>query len=285
MVKYTIYLEPGPWRPFGHLLADGVIVGQGSLETLQEYKLKYETGEITPMMLKATTTYNSGKAAKSWRWSYSKLKNFEACPKKHWHTDLAKDLEEEEDNEAMAAGNLLHKAFHMRLGPKRIPFSKEYAKHEPWALKVLNGLTSTDKLLVEQKLAIREDYGPTGFFDNDAWYSGIADVLKIRGPVCWSGDWKTGKVLDDSVQLALTAQAIFSHHPEVQFIRSEYVWLKEDATTTLDMKRSDLPGLWAGVLPRVALMKRAHDTGEYPPQPGGLCRRYCGVKQCVHHGG
>ncbi len=282
MVKYTIYLEPGPWRPFGHLLADGVIIGQGALETLQEYKRKYETGEI---MLKATTTYNSGKPKKSFRWSYSKLKNFEACPKKHWHTDLAKDIAEEEDSEAMLAGNVLHKHFANRLGPKRIVFPKGFEKYEPHALRVLDGLTSTDKLLVEQKLAIREDYGPTGFFDGDAWYSGIADVLKIRGPICWSGDWKTGKVLDDHVQLALAGAAVFAHHPEVQFIRSEYIWLKDDAKTTIDMKRSDLPGLWAGVLPRVMTYKHAVDTATFPPQPGGLCRRYCGVTQCAHHGG
>ena len=189
MVKYTIYLEPGKWaRPFGHLLADGVIIGQGSLETLQEYKLKYETGEITPMhvpQIKATTTYANGKPTKSWRWSYSKLKNFEACPKKHFHVDLAKDAAEpEEENEAMMFGNQLHKAFAMRLGPKKVPLGSAFAKYEVHAQRVEKNVTSGDILLVEQKLAIREDYGPTGFFDNDAWYSGIADVLKIRGPIC-----------------------------------------------------------------------------------------------------
>lgn len=224
----------------------------------------------------AVTTYNK---PKPFAWSYSRLKNFETCPKRSWHLDIKKDIKEEE-SEQLRYGNDLHKALAERLSQNK-PLPPAYAQFESWAAKVG---TPGGKLLVEQKLAITADFGPCEFFSKDAWYRGIGDVIKIVGPVALILDWKTGKLLEDSVQLALMAQCVFAHYPDVQKVRSEFIWLKEDATTRGDFSREDMPGLWVSLHPRVEAMKQAHETTTYPAKPGPLCRRWCPVTVCPHHG-
>ena len=109
-------------------------------------------------------------------------------------------------------------------------------------------------------------------------------MLKIAGTVALAVDWKTGKVIDDAPQLALLAACIFAHHPNVMKVRSEFIWLKEDASTRKDFERDEMAGIWKGLWPRIEALKFAHETNTYPAKPGFLCRRYCPVTTCPHHG-
>lgn len=224
------------------------------------------------------TTTSPGKP-KPFAWSYSKLKNFETCPKRNWHVDIAKDFREEE-SEQLTYGNTLHKVLAEAVGGSK-PLPAPFKHLQVWVDKIK---ASGAKVLVEQQMAINEDFGPTTWFGDDVWYRGIADVIVISGPVAMAVDWKSGKILEDGVQLALMAACIFAHHPQVEKIRTEFIWLKQDATTRADFSRADLASVWAGVLPRVATMKAAHDQMNFPPHPGPLCRRYCPVTSCPYHG-
>ena len=218
--------------------------------------------------------------AKPFTWSYSRLKNFETCPKRHFHVDIAKDVKEDE-SEQLKWGDLVHKsaAKHLGAGTKLPPGVDKVLR--PWCERLRS---TPGTLLVEQKLAITKDFGPTDFFAKDVWYRAIGDVIKINGPVALVLDWKTGKILEDSVQLALTAQCVFAHHPDIQRIRSTFVWLKEDAETSEDFERSDMPNLWRAIWHRLEALREAHERQEYPPKPGFLCRRWCPVTKCPHHG-
>lgn len=228
-------------------------------------------------MINTTTTRSK---PKPFAWSYSKLKNYETCPKRHYHVDVAKDIKEEE-SEHITYGNAVHKALANAIsGKEALP--KPFAHLQPWVDKFGHGIGGT--VLVEQQLAITEDLNPTTWFGKDAWYRGIADVIKIVGEVAAVLDWKTGKISEDGVQLALMAQCVFAHHPEVQKIRTEFVWLKEDATTRADFARDDMVSVWAGLLPRVTLLKGAYEGANFPAKPGYLCRRFCPVTSCPHHG-
>lgn len=227
-----------------------------------------------------TTLITTRNKPKSFAWSYSKLKNFESCPKRSWHLDIAKDVKDEE-SEHIAYGNAVHKALAARIGDERTALPEPFKGLEKWAERVLK---SDGKIYVEQQLAITSDFGQTTWFGSDAWYRGIADVIKIVGPVALAMDWKTGKVLEDGVQLALMAQCVFAHFPEVQKIRTEFIWLKEDATTRADFTREDMVKVWAGVLPRVKMLEEAHKMTTFPPKPGNLCRKWCPVTQCPHQG-
>lgn len=218
-------------------------------------------------------------AVKPFAWSYSKVKNFESCPRRYKRVDVDKAFKDE--SEQLDFGNKLHDALAAYIG-KGTTLPSAFAAYKNWADKVKDGDGFT--ILVEQKYAIRQDMSPTTWFGKDVWYRGIADVVKMCGPVALAVDWKTGKVLEDGVQLALMAQCLFSHYPELQVIRTEFIWLKEDATTREDFKRDDMASIWAGVLPRVAALQHAHTTNEFNPKPGYLCRKFCPVIDCEHNG-
>lgn len=225
---------------------------------------------------------------KPFSWSYTKLKNFEVCPKRHYNVDIVKAYKEKE-GEQLLWGNAVHKAMAARCGEKAVPLPKSMEGYEKWAGRVV---TPPGKILVEQQLAIDENFTATSWFDSDAkkegrplpWYRGVADVLKLNGAVALAIDWKTGKVLDDAPQLALLAACIFAHYPEVKVIRTEFIWLKEDAQTRQDFRRADMAAFWRGIYPRIETLENAHKTSDYPPKPGYLCRSYCPVTSCPHCG-
>lgn len=219
---------------------------------------------------------------KPFTWSYSRLKNFETCPKRHWHLDIAKDVKEEE-SEQLSWGNFVHAALAKRIS-KSEPLPKGMEEYETWCEKILKDSDDAE-ILVEQKLAITKEFDPCGYFDANVWFRSVGDVIKISGAVALIADWKTGKILEDGSQLALAAQCVFSHHPSVHAVRSEFIWLKEDATTSQIFKREDMPGVWNAIFPRIRSLECAARDMSYPPKPGGLCRRFCPVTQCPHHGG
>lgn len=229
-------------------------------------------------MIQMKTT---GRKPKPFSWSYSKLKNFEACPKKSYHVDHAKDIKEPESDE-LRYGNTVHDVLAKAISGKE-PLPKHFSNMQEWVDRVTSG--GYDEILVENKLALREDLSACEFFDNDAWYRGVADVIKKAGPVAAVVDWKTGKIKEDGVQLALMAACVFAHHPEIQMCRTEFVWLKEGgAITRADFSRNDMVSVWNGVLPRVAQLRNAVENHNFPPKPGFLCRKWCPVEKCPHWG-
>lgn len=236
--------------------------------------------------MQVVTTRNK---PKPFAWSYSRLKNFETCPKRHWHVDIQRDVKEEE-GEALLWGNAVHKSLADRIS-KNVALPKGMEKYESWCTRILTG-EGNAKILVEQQLAINKDFGKTAWFPSDAdkagtgdpWYRGIGDVIKIVGPVALVVDWKTGKIVEDSQQLALMAACVFAHFPDIMKVRSEFIWLKEDANTRADFHRNEMVVMWQNLWPRIAALKHAAETTTYPPKPGGLCKRYCPVKACPHFG-
>ena|SRR5579859_2912853 len=230
-------------------------------------------------------------ATKLWSWSYSKLKNYEACPRKHYEVDLAKTFAETQDadpDSALNWGNRVHDTFAKVLkGELLMP--AEMAMYQHWIDRIKNG---PGKLLVEQKYAITKDFQKTSWFANDVWVRMIGDVVRIDEPftdrhgnryrLALVVDWKTGKIVEDSVQLMLMAQALFSHYPDLTHVRSEFVWLKDDCTTPEVFTRQEVANQWLGLLDRVSSLESAHLTQSYPPKPGRLCKRYCPVQSCPY---
>jgi hypothetical protein len=222
---------------------------------------------------------------KPFTWSYSKLKNFEACPKKHYEIDLRPKNDplkvKEEESDQLLWGNIVHKGFEDRLGPKKVPLPESMKIYEPWAQRVEEG---PGDIHVEVKLALTKQFGTCGYFAPDVWFRAKGDVIKVHGRVARIIDWKTGKIVEDSCQLALSAACTFAMFPEVQKIRSTFAWLGQNAKTDEDFTRDDMPGLWRGLWPRIQALEHAHNTTTYQAKPGGLCRSWCPVTSCPHHG-
>lgn len=219
------------------------------------------------------------RAAKGWSWSYSKLKNYDVCPKRMYEVDILKNFSDG-GGEALAWGNAVHDALAKAL-KNNTPLPVEMKAYQYWVDRVRRG---SGQLLVEQKYAITRDFQKTTYFADDVWYRGIGDVVRLNGVVALVLDWKTGKILEDSVQLMLMAQCLFSHFPEITHVRSSFIWLKDDCETPELLSRQEVADQWVDLLPRVLAMENASKTLTYPPKPGHLCRAWCPVTSCPFHG-
>lgn len=221
-------------------------------------------------------------------WSYSKLKNYETCAFRHKKIDLDKlFVEQVEEGGPLDWGNKVHSALHGRLGELKTPLPPDMQEYEKWAVRVEAG---PGTLLVEQKFGITRHLVKSAWMGGTVWFRGIGDFVRIHGSVALVGDWKTGKVVEDSVQLGLMAQCIFSHYPEVQHVRSEFIWLQDDTHTPEVFARADMPAFWAepfgshtlSLLERVNMLEQAMISQTYPMKPGGLCKKYCAVSVCPY---
>lgn len=217
-------------------------------------------------------------AGKDWSWSYSKLKNFEVCPKRMYEIDIAKNyIEPQEPGGPLEWGNRVHDELAKAIKGPNHKLSSEMTQYQVWVDRVLKG---PGELFVEQKYAINRNFQKTTYFAPDAWYRGIGDVVRIDRDLALVLDWKTGKILEDSVQLMLMSQCLFSHFPQLKYVRSEFVWLKDDCTSPELFTRREVADQWVGLLDRVQGMERASKEMNYPPKPGRLCRSYCAVQSC-----
>jgi hypothetical protein len=234
-----------------------------------------------------TTTRDGRIIAPPFSWSFSKLEAYETCPRRYYETQVLKSWAEEK-GEAALYGDAFHKVAADRLLKKVYkPGAEGYGQIiEPWAAKIerIGG-----PLFVEQKWALADDFAKTGWFEKyqrPAWFRGIGDVVALsrNEQVALAIDWKTGNIKENSAQLALMAVLVFAHYPTVQAIRSEFIWLKHDASTREDFKRTDVPAVWASILPRVQKLRDAHGATDFPEKPGGLCKKYCPVRSCKSNG-
>lgn len=225
---------------------------------------------------------------KPFSWSYSKLKNFESCPLKHQQVDLLKNFSEVR-SEQLDYGDDFHDAMKkgVTTAPHKLP---EKFKDYQWFLDKLTSESNPLAIIIaEQKLAINKAFQPCGYFDSNAWFRCIIDYAKFvpvdqERQIVLTVDYKTGKMLDDPVQLALSAQCIFSHFPQTVKARTEYFWAQDQCTTREDFTPADMLNLWTIMNPRVDAMEQAWLTGQYVPVKSGLCKRHCPVSNCVNNG-
>jgi hypothetical protein len=218
--------------------------------------------------------------AKPFAWSYSKLKNFAVCPRKHYEVDVVKRFKEAE-SDILKWGNEVHAALAQRLLPGGVALPASMQQFEEIAQKVE---ATPGKRLVEQKYTLTEMMQPTEWFAPNAWVRSVADVLILNPPKAHALDWKLGKVLDDSQQLALMAACVFAYYPDIQKVQTGFIWLKVDEISRQDFTRADLPKIWLNLMPRVRQLKHAYDTNSFPPMPGRLCQHWCPVTSCENHG-
>ena len=219
---------------------------------------------------------------KPFSFSWSRLKNFRTCPKRHYHCDLAKDVKEEEST-ALKWGHEFHEAM-----AKRISIGQQLPKtmSDRWPGLLRQRLEEGVDVKVELQLAMDEKFQPTPWFDQRTWFRGVVDVLAIDGMGRYAValDWKTGgKIQPDMEQLALNAQLIFVHE-NIDTVHTAYQWSQFNDVTLNTYKPEDMVPLWGRLLPEVKKMEQASIDMNYPPKPSGLCIRHCPVTQCPHWG-
>lgn len=213
-------------------------------------------------------------------WSYSVLKNFQTCPKRYYHYNVAKDVKEPETDQ-LRDGNRLHKVFENRLKGQPLPLG--YTHHERLLASIINAPGAT---YAEQKLAMTSTFTASAFFGKGVWFRTVIDCTKIDEAQTTARvfDWKTGKPAEDITQLQLMGATLFCHMPSVQRVKAALVFVNHGHVEPAEFVRSDLPEIWGEILPRVRQVERARAAQEYPPTPSGLCKKYCAVASCPYHG-
>lgn len=228
--------------------------------------------------------------AKSFAWSFSKLKNFETCPRRYQAIDVDKTVQQGR-SEALEEGDELHEAMRNRVqGSTPLPPHLIYM--ERWAEKLTRVLHPYQIILCERKLSIDRQGNPTSYFDKPTWLRTKIDYIRTmptgRGEEDFAHvvDYKTGRPpkVSDNTQLLINAHLIFLHFKKVTKMRIDYLWTKYNDTSHEMFSREETPKAFDALLPRVSALEQAHATGEFPPKPCGLCEEYCDVTTCEHHG-
>lgn len=221
------------------------------------------------------------KKAKQTAWSFSRLNNYEICPKKFWHTSVRKDVREGE-GEAMRYGKLVHKALEQRVS-KGTPLPLNLQHLEKYAKLLAD---SGGEKLTEQQLAIDNMFNPCDWFSKETWCRAIIDLAIVKDIHAIVLDYKTGKISDDFTQLRLAGVMLMLHKPEIQTVELGYLWTKDKKLTRDDtcLTRADIKRVVSDLMPRIKKYEAAHRTESFPARPGFLCKKWCPVKSCPYNG-
>jgi hypothetical protein len=214
--------------------------------------------------------------------TWSKIKNFETCPRRYFEIDVGKKFEE--SSPQLDYGFEMHEAAKLRVSQGK-PLPEKFEMLEKWIQKFTKD--SDDPAVgiqTELRLAIDRNMKPCDWFSKQTYMRGVIDFLKIRKKVALAVDWKSGEHKDDIIQLGLFAQLVFSHYQWVEAIKTMYVWIKDDDSSEEDLYRKDMPDLWNEINPRVRALERATELDDFPPKKSGLCKAHCPVVTCEFNG-
>tara|TARA_R110000868_G_scaffold202225_2_gene449795 strand:+ start:828 stop:1499 length:672 start_codon:yes stop_codon:yes gene_type:complete len=215
-------------------------------------------------------------------WSYSSLNTFKQCPKKYYHLKVAKDVKDT-GSTATVYGQEVHTAAEefIRDGT---PVPKKFSFMNP----VLQSLSNIggDKLC-EVKLGVAKTetgYAPTGFFDADVWWRGIADLVILDNEIGYSVDYKTSKNAKyaDTKQLDAVAAALFTHYPQLTVIKSALAFVVSKELVTKDHHAGMRDNYFASFNPELDRLAGAEESGVWNAISGPLCG-YCPVTSCEHY--
>ena len=211
--------------------------------------------------------------------SFSRLSVFEQCQARFDYQYVSKRVQDS-SNEASEYGDRVHKLL------------EAYAKalaDDP-AVVTLNGITEEGAITLdkwgglverimarpgdkyfEYQMTINAALQPVDWFAKDAWIRSIADVLVVNGDTAYCLDYKTGKVKDDPTQLQMFAAMVMWHFPQVNTVKTSYIWLKFNEITNATYERRFLDALWRALRPRFDRVQEVIDLGVFDTKPSGLC--------------
>lgn len=266
-------------------------LGEVKIEDMRIKDLPEEKGPLEDCKTATTTKILS---PPKFSWSFTGLDVFfNICPRKFAARWFYK-TEIFEENEASIWGNRKHKADEMALkGQKEVKEKGKIITLEEdlvdW--KYVNLFLEAQKggaqLLVEKEIAINRQLKTVEWFAQDAWGRAKIDVGLIVGDDTLKiFDWKTGKEKYDEWQLRIFCLFAALAYPHLQRFEARYIWLKDDKISdAVILTRAELLPILEDTLSKVARMEEAWTNEIFQCKQNGLCKRYCGVTDCPHHGG
>jgi hypothetical protein len=195
-------------------------------------------------------------------WSFSSLKTFQQCPKKYYHTKIAKDIVEP-DTTATLYGKSAHTVAEEYIrDDKPVPPQFSYMQETLDSLKAIPGEKHCEMQL------------------------GFADLVVINEEkkMAYSVDYKTSKSARyaDVKQLDLVATGIFAKFPKIERIKSALLFVVSKEFVKAEHHAVMVPKYVEKPARDVARIEAALENGVWNPVQGPLCR-FCSVKQCEYN--
>ena len=215
------------------------------------------------------------------KWSYSSLGLFQQCPRKYYHLRVVKDIKEPETT-AILYGKEVHLALEEYIRDGK-PIPPQFSQFQDVA-DMLNAIPG--EKLCEYKMGLTKDIQACGFFDENVWFRGVADLVILNGETARVIDYKTGKSSEyaDVKQLELMSLAIFKHFPEVKKVKTGLVFLVCNDFVKADFDKAQAPEAWIKWIQETDRLEKAHETNVWNAKPNFTCRKFCLVKDCEHNG-
>ncbi|MCH9837566.1 PD-(D/E)XK nuclease family protein [bacterium] len=205
--------------------------------------------------------------------SFSRLSTFEQCPAQFDYLYVSKRVQST-SNESADYGDRVHKvleAYGNGTLDEQTLSEEGRSTLKQWGAVVDKITSRSGTKLYEHQMAVNRELKPVDWFASDVWIRSIADVLVVDGDTAYCLDYKTGKVKENPTQLQLFAAMVMWHFPEVNTVKTSFIWLKFNQTTNAKYERRFLDALWRGMEPRFDKVQEIIDLGVFNTKPSGLC--------------
>ena len=230
--------------------------------------------------------------AKKIPWSWSRLALFEKCPKQFYHTNIVKDVVKP-DNKVFERGIRIHKKLEDAVKFKDTTLLAGDPEVERM-IPLINGLLNSgfQEMHAELELAWDISMRPTSWFGErgkphtwNQWLRCGYDFAGIRDDVAVIWDWKTGKNWGYTDQLKLFAATAFVKWPQVQKVKTAYVYVDQKESSPKTFHRSSFDQMWNDFGNRQELIQMANESGNWEPKPSNMNCKWCPVTSCKNYKG
>ena len=196
-------------------------------------------------------------------WSYSRLGDYEKCPRlyKYRHVDRLP----EPKGDALARGIAIHEEVEQYLFGQA-PLPSKFDKFRAY----IDDVKSKPGLVVEDLWALTREWGNCTPKSPLAWWRGKLDAYWREGEQASVVDWKTGRVYDSNMdQMKLYAAAVMSRDLEVEEVRVSLVYFDQGEEHSEVYTRDRLEWAQGQFKARAGRME---DDTVFTPRPGSACR-------------
>jgi CRISPR/Cas system-associated exonuclease Cas4 (RecB family) len=210
-------------------------------------------------------------------WSFSRLTDFEKCPRLAYLKYIEKRPEPPTINRTAAdRGTALHAAAEAYVkGEAQMldpGLEKVKARIEEYREAYAKGLVE-----VEEDWAFDLEWQRTGWFDANCWARIKLDIFVKWDDGCWEvADYKSGKRYGNEVkhsqQGLLYAIAAFMRHPEMERVRIRFVYIDLGEESTKEYDRATVMRMWPMWNERARTFTFSQN---WPVKPNQVNCRFC----------
>ena len=211
-------------------------------------------------------------------WSFSALKDFEACPYKIYLQRVERHPRPSYDDDPdhpLTRGSRIHKEAELFVKGEG-PLTRDLIKHKG-RLEELVEVFQEGRLEVEQSWWANTAWAPVNYQDPEKWVVVICDAFEHKNDIAGVvTDYKSGKSFGNEVkhaeQMMLYAVAAFMRYPNLMTVEVELLYLDEKTVKRKSYDRTSL----------AALLDRWSKRGErltsavvFPAKPNKSNCRFC----------